>query len=144
MRIFNRIIFAATGPLLAGLFFAMPAAAADRSAVPEMVAGAPTYVRFSPIFTPVIQGDRVTSQIGVTLMLQLNKGEDKEPIEDKHLQLNNAFVQDLYAFFQQHAGIKGGIDQGYLKGRLLKLADNVIGKNAVQEVLIEQMFEEPK
>jgi hypothetical protein len=138
------MIFATVSVALAAIVFAMPAAAADRSVVPEMFAGAPTYVRFSPIFTPIIQGNRVTSQIGVTLMLQLNKGEDKDPIEEKHLQLNNAFVEDLYAFFQQHAGIEGGIDQMYLKDRLLKVADNVIGKDAVQEVLIEQMFEEPK
>ena len=115
MLISNRIIFATAAFLFAAIVFAMPAAAADRSAVPEMVAGAPTYVRFSPIFTPIIQGNRVTSQIGVTLMLQLNKGEEKDPVEDKRLQLNNAFVQDLYAFFQQHAGVKGGIDQMYLK-----------------------------
>ena len=144
MHISNRSIFATAAFLLAVTIFAMPAVAADRSAVPELVAGAPTYVRFSPIFTPVIQGNRVTSQIGVTLMLQLKKGEEKDPVEEKHLQLNNAFVEDLYAFFQQHAGVKGGIDQMYLKDRLLKVADNVIGTDAVQEVLIEQMFEEPK
>lgn len=144
MRIFNRVILASAALLFADLLLAMPAAAANRDAVPEMVAGAPSYVRFPPIFTPIIQGDKVTSQMGVTLMLQLKKGEDKEPIEAKQLQLNNAFVEDLYAFFQQHAGVNGGIDEMYLKDRLLKVADKVIGDDAVQEVLVEAMFEEPK
>lgn len=140
MRIFSKLV-----PIFAGLSFALPAMAADREAVPEMIAGAPSYVRFPPIFIPIIQGDQVTRQIGVTLMLELAKGQEKEPIEAKRLQLNDAFVRDLYAFFQQRAAVKSNdIDEGYLKDRLLKVADNVIGDKAVREVLIEQFFEQKK
>ena len=32
----------------------------------------------------------------------------------------------------------------YLKDRLLKVADNVIGEKAVREVLIQQFFEQRK
>ena len=140
MRIFSKI-----ASIVAGLSFALPAMAADREAVPEMVAGAPSYVRFPPIFIPIIQGDQVTRQIGVTLMLELAKGQEKEPIEAKRIQLNDAFVRDLYAFFQQRAAVKSNdIDEVYLKDRLLKVADNVIGDKAVREVLIEQFFEQKK
>lgn len=140
MRIFSKLV-----PIFAGLSFALPAMAADREAVPEMIAGAPSYVRFPPIFIPIIQGDQVTRQIGVTLMLELAKGQEKEPIEAKRLQLNDAFVRDLYAFFQQRAAVKSNdIDELYLKDRLLKVADNVIGDKAVREVLIEQFFEQKK
>ena len=119
--------------------------AANREAVPEMIDGAPSYVRFSPIFIPIIQGDRVTRQVGLTLMLELVKGQEKPPIEEKRLQLNDAFMRDLYAFFQQRAGVKGAdIDEVYLKARLLKVADTVIGTKAVREVLIQQFFEQKK
>ena len=140
MRIFSKIV-----PIGAVLAFALPAMAADREAGPEMIAGAPSYVRFPPIFIPIIQGDQVTRQIGVTLMLELEKGKEKRPIEAKRIQLNDAFVRDLYAFFQQRAGVKSNdIDEMYLKDRLLKVADNVIGDKAVREVLIEQFFEQKK
>ncbi|HEY1506489.1 MAG TPA: hypothetical protein VGF92_19455 [Stellaceae bacterium] len=119
--------------------------AANRDAVPEMIAGAPPYVRFPPIFIPIIQGDQVTRQIGVTLMLELVKGQEKQPIEEKRLQLNDAFVRDLYVFFQERAGVKSNdIDEMYLKDRLLKIADAVIGEKVVREVLIEQFFEQRK
>jgi hypothetical protein len=117
--------------------------AADRSADPGMIDGAPAYVRFAPIFTPIIEGDQVTRQIGVTLMLQLDPGQEKDGIEAKHLQLNDAFVRDLYAFFQQRARVQT-IDEAYLKGRLLQTASAVIGPNVVKEVLIEQLFEQPQ
>ena len=140
MRIFRKIV-----PIFSALSFALPAMAANREAVPEMIEGAPSYVRFQPIFIPIIQGDRVTRQIGVTVMLELKKGQEKPPIEEKRLLLNDAFVRDLYAFFQQRAGMPSNdIDEGYLKQRLLKVADNVIGEKAVREVLIQQFFEQRK
>jgi|SRR6185312_2713397 hypothetical protein len=140
MRTFRKIV-----PIFSALSFAFPAMAANREAVPEMIAGAPSYVRFSPIFIPIIQGDRVTRQIGVTLMLELKKGQEKPPIEEKRLQLNDAFMRDLYVFFQQRSGMKSNdIDEMYLKDRLLKVADNVIGEKAVREVLIQQFFEQRK
>jgi hypothetical protein len=140
MRIFRKIL-----AIFVALFFALPARAANREAVPEMIEGAPSYVRFSPIFIPIIQGDRVTRQVGLTLMLELVKGQEKPPIEEKRLQLNDAFMRDLYAFFQQRSGVKGAdIDEVYLKARLLKVADTVIGGKAVREVLIQQFFEQKK
>jgi hypothetical protein len=140
MRTFRKIV-----PIFSALSFAFPAMAANREAVPEMIDGAPSYVRFSPIFIPIIQGDRVTRQVGLTLMLELVKGQEKPPIEEKRLQLNDAFMRDLYAFFQQRAGVKGAdIDEVYLKARLLKVADTVIGTKAVREVLIQQFFEQKK
>lgn len=140
MRIFRKVV-----PIFALLSLAIPAMAAGHEAVPETVAGGPSYVRFPAIFIPIIQGDRVTRQIGVTLMLELAKGQEKQPIEEKRLQLNDAFVRDLYSFFQQRAGVKASdIDEMYLKDRLLKVADNVIGEKAVREVLIEQFFEQRK
>jgi hypothetical protein len=140
MRTFRKIL-----SIFVALFFALPAKAANREAVPELIEGAPSYVRFSPIFIPIIQGDRVTRQVGLTLTLELVKGQEKPPIEEKRLQLNDAFMRDLYAFFQQRAGMKGAdIDEVYLKGRLLKVADTVIGAKAVREVLIQQFFEQKK
>jgi hypothetical protein len=140
MRTFNKIV-----PVVATLTFAAPAFAANREAVPEMIQGAPSYVRFPPIFIPIIQGEAVARQIGVTLTLELKEGEEKQPVEEKRLQLNDAFMRDLYVFFQQRSGIKSNdIDEMYLKGRLLKVADNVIGEKLVREVLIQQFFEQKK
>ncbi len=140
MRTFRKIL-----SIFVALFFALPARAANREAVPEMIEGAPSYVRFSPIFIPIIQGDRVTRQVGLTLMFELVKGQEKPPIEEKRLQLNDAFMRDLYAFFQQRSGMTGAdIDEVYLKERLLKVADTVIGAKAVREVLIQQFFEQRK
>ena len=78
-------------------------------------------------------------------MLELKEGEEKQPVEEKRLRLTDAFMRDLYVFFQQRSGMKSNdIDEMYLKDRLLKVADNVIGDQMIREVLIQQFFEQKK
>lgn len=122
---------------------AVPAGAAENSP-PEAVEGAPAYVRFDPIFIPVIEGNRVTRQVGVTLMLELIDAKSKSDVEAKRKLLVDAFFKDLYSFFQTRAGAQSRVDQSYLKTRLLRIASRVTGPDVVKEVLIEQFFERKK
>ena len=120
--------------------------AADRAEAPQTagIAGAPSYVRFEPIFIPIIEGDQVKRQVGVTLMLQLADGVTKGDVEGKRIPLYDAFFRDLYGYFQDRVGVAGHVDQPYLKARLLKTTNRVIGTKLVKEVLIEQLFERQK
>lgn len=119
-----------------------PAGAAEQAtkAGAASTPGAPAYVRFNPIFIPVIKGDRITQQIGITLMLQLKPGEDQADVEAKRHQLADAFFRDLYAFFQARVALHGRLDEVYLKARLLRTAAAIVGPDAIEEVLIEQLF----
>jgi len=128
--------------LLAAALGALPARAAEEPAKAgaASVPGAPLYVRFNPIFIPVINGDRVTQQVGITLMLQLKPGQSQADVEAKRQQLADAFFSDLYAFFQDRVALHGAVDEAYLKARLLKTASAIVGPNAIEEVLIEQLF----
>jgi len=128
-------------PILANL-----ADAADREAPPETaaIAGAPSYVRFEPIFVPIIENDQVKRQVGVTLMLELGDGVSQGDVEAKRMPLYDAFFRDLYGYFQDRVGVGGHVDQPYLKARLLRTTNRVMGAKLVKEVLIEQLFERPK
>lgn len=126
------------------LLLAHPGFAAEHAAAPQSIPGAPVYVPFPVIFVPIIEGDKVARQVGVTLTLELAKGAPKDGVESKRLQLNNAFVENLYSFFQQRSEMHDSIDQAYLKQRLLRAAAAVVGPKVVQEVLIEQLFVEQR
>jgi hypothetical protein len=128
--------------LLAAVLGALPAHAAEEAAKAGAAStpDAPAYVRFNPIFIPVIKGDRITQQVGITLMLQLKPGEDQADVEAKRHQLADAFFRDLYAFFQDRVALHGRLDEIYLKARLLHTAAAIVGPDAIQEVLIEQLF----
>ncbi len=125
------------------LAFQAAAAESPEKSAPT-VPDAPAYVRLDPIFVPVIEGSQVTRQIGVTLMLQLAKDAAKGDVEAKRKQLYDALFRDLYGYFQDRATAKAQVDQAYLKVRLLRTTNRVVGPNLVKEVLIEQFFERPK
>ena len=127
-------------------FLAPSVRAADRAEKPDApsVAGAPSYVRLDPIFVPIITGDHVTEQVGITLMLQLVENKEKGDVEGKRIPLYDAFFRDLYGYFQDRAAASGRVDQTYLKARLLKTANRIVGPDLVKEVLIEQLFARPK
>lgn len=103
--------------------------------------GGPAYVRFDPIFIPLIEGSEVRRQLGITLMLELVADQNRSDVEARRKQLTDAFFRDLYSFFQSRAGARGRVDQNYLKQRLFKVAERVVGPHQVKEVLIEQFFE---
>lgn len=132
--------------MLCVVLFAAPTYAAEPAADGKAASGpgAPVYVRFNPIFIPVIDRNQVTQQVGVTLMLQLMPGENQADVEAKRQQLTDALFKDLYVFFQDRVDYRGTISEAYLKARLLKTASRVVGPDAIQEVLIEQLFTRAK
>jgi hypothetical protein len=122
---------------------AAPAHAAEHAPDTDPTNALP-YVRFAPIFVPVIKGDQVSRQIGITLTMQLVDNSKRSDVEVRRKPLHDAFFRELYGFFQERVPASGHIDQALLKARLLKTATAIVGPNRIQEVLIVQLFERPK
>lgn len=141
MSIFDRTLLAV---VVGAMLFAAPAWAADRTDIIELYGDGPSYVPFNPISISVIDNNNVVKHVGVTLMIRLVNQSDKKHVEAKRLQLHDAFLRALYSFFAANAALHEGIDQKYLKSRLLRAADKVVGPHEVQEVLIEQLYEQPQ
>jgi flagellar protein FliL len=141
------------GLLVFALMLALPAASAwaqedakpksenSLGSNPSDTLNANPYVRFAQIVVPIIEGDKVTKQMGVTLTLQLYDGKSRREVDAKRPLLTDAFVQFLYGYFQQRAGLKTPIDEAVLKERLRQTAARVVGPDMVKEVLIQQFFE---
>ncbi len=138
-RIFSLLVV-----LICTVFLTSQSYAVDTTLPTPGFGDGPLYVPFNPIFVSVIIGDQTTRQVGVTLTVQLVNDHDKKKVEAKRSQLHSAFFQELYSFFQMRAALRGVIDQPYLKRRLLKTADRVVGQNIIKAVLIEQLFVQPR
>jgi len=121
-------------------WLALPAQAAET----EPDKAGPPYVHLDTIFVSVIEGNRVTQQVGITLVLELNDAQSRPDVEAKKHQLTDAFFQELYGYFQTRAAAKEKVDEPFLKKRLLATAGKVVGPNAIKEVLIEQLIQRSK
>ena len=137
MSIF-RVLIAA---LLLG---AAPALAADRSEVVRPVPGQAYYVQLAPMFVPVITKTGIPRQVSIAVAIQIADGADAKGVEVKRPELDNAFLSDIYRYVQQRGGI--GVPNGALalKQRLLETAQHILDPVAVNEVEIEEFFQQAR
>jgi flagellar basal body-associated protein FliL len=102
----------------------------------------PAFVKIPPIVVPVIEGDKVTRQVGVNLVLELVAGRSAEDIAPKQQRLHDAFISDLYGIYQAQAGSDRPVSEQVVKARFARSAARVLGPGFVKDVLIQQMFEQ--
>lgn len=121
---------------------AASAAEQEGKAKPAVPAG-PVFVKLPPINVPVITGNRLAAQVGISLSLELFDGKTADDLEPKQRQLQDAFIRDLYVIFQQRTDPAHPVDGGLIKSRLKITADRVLGPGLVKDVLIGQLFEQP-
>jgi hypothetical protein len=104
----------------------------------------PAFVKIPPIVVPVIEGDKVTRQVGVNLVLELAEGRSADDIAPKQQRLHDAFISDLYGIYQARAGSDRPVSEQVVKARFGRSAARVLGPGVVKDVLIQQMFEQPR
>lgn len=123
-----------------------PVVAAEQEApggVPAAPAG-PAFIRLAPISVPVIKDNRVAAQVDIALALELVEGKTADDLEPKRRQLQDAFISDVYAIFQQRPDASRPMDGAIVKERLRRTADRVLEPGLVKDVLIIQLFQQPR
>ncbi len=133
---------------MAMLLAALPAGAEEGApppAAPKSLPGAPVFLHLAPINVPVIRGNNVTEQVGISLSLELMEGKSVDDIdESERRKLQDAFISDVYGIFQRSHGMARPIDASLIKARLQQTADRILGSGVVKDVLIERLFEQPR
>jgi flagellar basal body-associated protein FliL len=104
----------------------------------------PVFVRMPPIVVPVIEGDKVTRQVGVNIVLELAEGHGEADVAPKRQLLQDAFIRDLYGIYQARAGTGRAVSEQVVKARFGRSAAAILGPGVVQDVLIQQLFEQPR
>jgi len=137
MSIFERIAVA-----LLLLAAAQPALAADRSAVTMPVPGQPFFVQLDPMFVPVLDSKNMSRQVSIAVAIEIADGAHAGEVEDKRPELNDAFLNQIYAYVQQRDGIGDATGELALKDLLRQTASHVLDPIVVKEVEIEEFFEQ--
>jgi hypothetical protein len=118
-------------------------AAADGETGTQAAPEGPVFVRLAPINIPVIEGNRVSAQVGVALSLELVEGKTAADLEPLRRQLFDAYINDLYAIFQQRIDPVHPVDANLIKDRLRLTTERLLGPGLVKDVLIVQLFRRP-
>jgi len=131
--------------LLPSMLAALPAHAVDREkGANELIPGIAVFIDLRPITLPVIEGNRVTRQVGILLTIELAEGHLKQEATEKDHELTDAFISELYRLYGARAGANRVVDEKLLKIRLQATADRVLGRGVVRAVLIRQLVEQDR
>lgn len=104
-----------------------------------------TYVELDPLILPIIDEYGVNQVVSLVLSLEVVNAEAAAKVESMKPRLNDAYIQNMYGLINQHvAHNKSGlIKVESLKKRLNKISENVMGKDVVNDVLLQVIQQRP-
>jgi len=94
------------------------------------------FVPMEPLAAPIIVGNRVRSQVLLTLSLQVPDMKARNDALSVMPRLRDAMLQDLYDAPVVRHDEDGAIDIATVKVRLLEVAHRVLGPETVRDVLV--------
>ncbi len=119
-------------------------AAADRSAVVMPVPGQPFFVQLAPIFVPVIDKDQVPRQVSIAVAVEIADGGEAQDVEEQAPRAQRRVPERHLCLCAAARRRRRAEGESALKERLRQTAQRVLDPVAVQEVEIEEFFEQAR
>lgn len=102
------------------------------------------FVDMDPLAIPVFQGNKVAATIQILVKLETNSEDNAAIIRDRMPVITDAFVRDLHSFMPRLLKAKERVDVLIIKQRLKMVADKVVGKGLIQNVLVQSILDQPR
>jgi flagellar basal body-associated protein FliL len=95
------------------------------------------FVELNPLVIPVINDYGVTQMVSLVVAVEVDSQEKADKVAKYSPRLTDAYLSDLYGAFSRNAPENGMIPIGYLKKRLGKMSDKILGEDVVADVLLQ-------
>ncbi len=106
--------------------------------------GGAYFVQLDPLILPIIDDDGFTQVLSLVIAIDVPDDAAKEQVTILAPRLKDAFIQEMYGELNRLAALKGGIVQvNIIKSRLNKIAHRVLGKDMVNDVLLQVVQQRP-
>ena len=106
--------------------------------------GGKEYVKMQPLMVPVIDSYGVSQVVSLVVSLEVDGVFEADKVKAMSPRLTDAYIQNMYGAMSESSGIKNGVIQvGYIKKRLSKITDEVLGDDLHAEVLIQLVQQRP-
>lgn len=100
-------------------------------------------IDLNPFNISIFEGDRVAGNIQISIKIEVKK-ELAPGVKERQKRLENLFLQDLYVFLPRLMRNREQIDLLVLKNRLKKISAKVVGDEAIMDVLIQGILDNPQ
>lgn len=132
------LLFGSAG-FMALAFIDNPAEASEAKEAKEGEgAPAPTFVEMKPLVLPVLDKEGISQIVSIVVSLETDTPEKAKEVEALKPRLTDAYIQGMYGVLSSKEVMADGILQvEYIKGRLNKITNKVLGENKVKDVLLQ-------
>jgi flagellar FliL protein len=138
-------LFLLTGSAVAGYALsASPAYASEKAS--EGKEGEPkiSFIAMDPIILPIIDRDGVTQTISLVVSLQVGNAADADEVKANLPRLTDAYLSDMYGTLSAKSAMQSGVIKvSMLKARLVKISQAVMGKDKINDVLLQVLQQHP-
>lgn len=102
------------------------------------------YLELDPLILPIVDAKGVSQTVSLVIAIEVPNNAAKAKAENRAPKLKDAFIQDMYGVLNKHAALKGGVIQvDVLKKRLNRVSAEVLGKENVNDVLLQVVQQRP-
>lgn len=102
----------------------------------------PIFLTLDPVVIPIFQGDKLTTNIQLTLQIEVAR-KDAAEMRKRMTKLKDALLRDLIGFVPRHLRDHKELDIDILGRRLMVIAERAVGKGLVDGVLIQGILDRP-
>jgi hypothetical protein len=99
------------------------------------------HFQLQPFNISVIRDGRVTRIVSLVVTLETKGDANKTKIMTERYYLQDAFLRDMHGFASYQRADGQTIDPQVLKTRLLVISDRILGKDVVENVLVQSIFD---
>jgi len=139
---------------LLGLFFVLGASVAAVAPVTpayangggEAAEGAAkiSYITMDPIILPIIDRNGISQTISLVVSIQVDDPANAAEVKDNLPKLADAYLSDMYGTLSKKASMEGGVIKvSMLKARLVAVSQKVMGKDKINDVLLQVLQQRP-
>ncbi len=102
------------------------------------------FVELDPLILPIVDDTGVSQVVSMVVALEVFDDKGASKVEHLSPRLKDAFIQDMYGMLNRHAVTNGGVIQvSAIKKRLNKVSAKVLGKDIVNDVLLQVVQQRP-
>ncbi|MBU6235052.1 MAG: hypothetical protein KGQ41_04340 [Alphaproteobacteria bacterium] len=103
-----------------------------------------SYIPMEPIVLPIIDRDGISQTISLVVSLEVKDAAKAAEIEENLPKLADAYLSDMYGTLSKKAAMEYGVIKvSALKARLVEITERVMGKGAVDSVLLQVLQQHP-
>ncbi len=96
------------------------------------------FVELDPLILPILDKTGVSQTVSIVVALEVKDSNSADIVRKMTPRLKDAYIQELYGILNHVAARNGGaIKINILKKRLNKMTVKVLGKDVVQDVLLQ-------